>query len=245
MKNKDKKIITKKNMIILYIILIIPFIYQIIYNAINNSYIKEYQNENYNLKLEKKITIFNFYQPYVSLYNYGNGLYKTNDFSGASDYYLKALKYKMNLETRCKIKINYVLSELEQIDPKENDSIKKARLKELQNFLTEESCAGSGGGDGEGESEGNSTSDAQESLSEELSELIQNLKDTPDDTQQSQKPANPKPDAPENNFDQNKIDELDEKNDKNNSTKEQEDRQNPEGNPAGANIPYGPVDRIW
>lgn len=236
---------SKKIIITIYIILIIPIIYLSIYFSVNKDYIKDYNEGLYNLKKERNLTIFNLYEPYVALYNYGNGLFKTKDYAGASEQYLKALNHKMDIEIKCKVRINYVLSEIKQINEQEPEAIKKAKLQELMTFILDDNCAASSDKDGTGNGEGKGENEQAQELYEDMKEQENKLSDSMEPSDKSdQEQETPVPQKPEDSLDKEKTNKLDDKNEENDKLKQEQDRMNP-GAPPGETIPYGPIDRIW
>lgn len=138
----------KKLLIALYVFLLISITYLGIIFKTNNDFLKNYNKGVYEKTALEKVLLFNLYQPYVPLYNYGNALYKTAKYEDASIYYLKALEYNVPDDLVCYIRVNYVLSELKQMDSKMKDNLKLAKYKELREFLYLDNCAIPGEMDG-------------------------------------------------------------------------------------------------
>ena len=138
----------KKLLIALYVFLLISIIYLSVIFKTNNDFLENYNKGVYETTALEKVLLFNLYQPYVPLYNYGNALYKTAKYEDASIYYLKALEYDVPDDLVCYIRVNYVLSELKQMDSKMKDNLKLAKYKELREFLYLDNCAIPGEMDG-------------------------------------------------------------------------------------------------
>lgn len=138
----------KKLLIALYVFLLISITYLGIIFKTNNDFLKNYNKGVYETTALEKVLLFNLYQPYVPLYNYGNALYKTAKYEDASIYYLKALEYNVPDDLVCYIRVNYVLSELKQMNSKMKDNLKLAKYKELREFLYLDNCAIPGEMDG-------------------------------------------------------------------------------------------------
>lgn len=155
----------KKLLIALYVFLLISITYLGIIFKTNNDFLKNYNKGVYETTALEKVLLFNLYQPYVPLYNYGNALYKTAKYEDASIYYLKALEYNVPDDLVCYIRVNYVLSELKQMDSKMKDNLKLAKYKELREFLYLDNCAIPGEMDGSNQN-GSNGSGNQESSEE-------------------------------------------------------------------------------
>ena len=159
----------KKLIIAIYVFLLIAIIYLTFIFKTNNKFLENYNKGIYETKGLEKVLILNLYQSYVPIYNYANALYNTAKYEDASTYYLKALQYDVPDDLVCYIRVNYVLSELKQIDKKMKDNLKLTKYKELREFLYEDNCAvpgeidGSnqnGSEDGEGDSSGSQSGES-------------------------------------------------------------------------------------
>lgn len=130
----------KKVHIILYMILVLIAIKLISATCINEYFIQNYHNGRYNVSSVKTLLVMNIVQPYIAHYNYGNVLYKNNDFDGAISEYKKALVRFPPAERECSIRINLALAMLQKIDKNQKSEIQKI-LKEAKQVLCEKGCA--------------------------------------------------------------------------------------------------------
>ena len=121
-----------KSIIGIGIIIIFIMLFKII---INNNFINNYplKEQEYRLKLN---SIFNFYEPYVNYYNYGNYYYQKEMYQEALEKYKKAQEFQVPDKDYCKIKINTSLALIKQVN--ENDLIKKKELlEEASKYINE------------------------------------------------------------------------------------------------------------
>ena len=65
--------------------------------AINKNFIKNYPDASQEYKLVL-LSMFNYYEPYIALYNYGNYYYKQGRYEEAYEKYKEALKYDKMLK---------------------------------------------------------------------------------------------------------------------------------------------------
>ena len=79
---------------------------------VNKKFIKEYPNTKQEYRLIF-LSIFNFYEPYVADYNYGNYLYKDGRYEEAEEKYLKALRSDAPRSKICDIEVNLGLTYIE------------------------------------------------------------------------------------------------------------------------------------
>lgn len=124
----------KRKTLIFYIILILITIKLPATFLMNEKFISNYNNGIYRESEIKKFFYFNFIESYIAFYNYGNILYKNNNFDKAITEYKKALKRFPPKEKECSIRINLALAMLAKID--ENDS-KDNKIKSLQDTRKE------------------------------------------------------------------------------------------------------------
>lgn len=87
-----------------------------------------------------------FTQPYINHFNRGNVFYKLNDFKKARQEYQMALNLKPGDPYDCKIRVNYALATIADIDPDkltEQDDIDEAIeiCETAKSILTENGCA--------------------------------------------------------------------------------------------------------
>lgn len=80
-------------------------------------------------------------QIYKVHYNYGNTLYKKEDFDSAINEYTKALKWNPIHNKQCSIRINLALSIIANIDEKSDIQVKISELQEARKVLCEKGCA--------------------------------------------------------------------------------------------------------
>lgn len=135
----------KKILSVVYIILVIVLFKFIITFSINESFISNYNKEIYDTYKVKTILVLNIFQPYIAHYNYGNILYKNNDFDEAIEEYKKALNFFPPKYKECDIRINLALAMLKKIDVNNaNEDNKNKTLEILENakdILCEDGCA--------------------------------------------------------------------------------------------------------
>ncbi len=94
--------------------------------VLNKNFIKNYPDASQEYKLVV-LSMFNYYEPYIALYNYGNYYYKLDLYEEAANKYKEALKYKIPKKRVCEVEINLALSLIKQSEGER----KKNRIKEL------------------------------------------------------------------------------------------------------------------
>ena len=94
--------------------------------ALNKNFIRNYPDASQEYKLVV-LSMFNYYEPYIALYNYGNYYYKSELYEEAANKYKEALKYKIPKKRVCEVEINLALSLIKQSEGER----KKDRIKEL------------------------------------------------------------------------------------------------------------------
>lgn len=140
----------KKKYVVIYLILFFILLKCGSSFFINEIFISKYEKGEYKESLVKTLLFINISEPYIAHYNYGNVLYKNNDYDKAIEEYNKALKLFPTHDKECNIRINLALAMLKKID--ENDTseenINKTLqvLKEAKNVLIEKGCAGENNG---------------------------------------------------------------------------------------------------
>lgn len=147
---KGRKTLSNLIIIILAVLCILAGLFFLCPFIINNNYEKHEKNGNF-LESDRKalfaISSFKVPEGYVTNYNLGNYYYNTGDYENAVNFYKKALEWApTDKEKDCNIRINLVLSYLNQMDFEEiekaedkSDAINK--LKTYRNILTENGCA--------------------------------------------------------------------------------------------------------
>ena len=188
----------KKKVLIAYGILIIIGVKLFVTFVSNEKIISNYKSGIYDINAQKKMLLFNFVEPYIAHYNYGNILYKNSDFDGAIKEYNKALKLFPTEEKECDIRINLALAMLANIDEKSEADEKIEKLLEARKKLCEVGCAN------ENDSYGHN--ETAEELKSEIDELIEKLKQT---TDSEEKESDEKEDKQEEQIEQ-KIDKIQE-----------------------------------
>lgn len=160
----------KKLIFALWIISGIFFVGFTINYKSNEKFIEKYNNGTYD---DKSTSILGFTEPYIDPYNRGNSYSKRGQYEEAINCYDKALKKNPPQGKDCKIRYNKVINMLaifsndikdEENKPEKEEAI--ARLREMQNVLTEKGCANA---EGTGHDK-----DCQE-LYDGIEELIQGL----------------------------------------------------------------------
>ena len=135
----------KKRVIAVFIIFVVIWLKLICTYSINEIFIMQYNAKKYEENFVKKLFIGNFLEPYIAHYNYGNVLYKNNNYDKAIEEYNKALKLYPKHDRECKIRINLALAMLKKIDEKdESEDNKKTTLSILNSakeVLFEHGCA--------------------------------------------------------------------------------------------------------
>ena len=110
--------------------------------GVNNIVIKLYENEKYSEDVVQTLFPLNFIEPYIAYYNYGNILYKQENYENAIIQYKIALKRFPPKDKECKIRINLALAMLKLID---FDHMSKDEILEWLNaaedILCEKGCA--------------------------------------------------------------------------------------------------------
>lgn len=139
---------------------------------VNTAFARELENGTPSPAAEEALTIINFPEPYVPLYNAGNAYYKLEDYDMAIDRYQRALEHHPKDGKECPIRVNLALAMVHKIDFDHLDSEKKIdkaiqQLRSARLVLTEEGCAAPEGPDGH-------DPEAQK-LREEIDELIKQL----------------------------------------------------------------------
>lgn len=132
----------KRTVKILYIVLIIILIRFLTIFAINKIFISNYNKEIYKEKMIKSLLILNISEPYIAHYNYGNVLYKNNNFDKAIEEYEKALKLFPPKKKECSIRINLALAMLGKVDEENKTKYENLEiLEQAKEVLCEEGCA--------------------------------------------------------------------------------------------------------
>ena len=162
----------RKILIAIYIILILLTI-KLFYNIVANSVlINKYNNGQYSESQAKLLTYINFPQGYVANYNYGNILYKNEEYDKAIEKYEKALKGIVPKDKECDIRINYALSICQTVQVNEQDqkSIEEAikTYESAIDILTEKGCAN--------KEDNNGHNKKAEKLKKDIQEEINRLK---------------------------------------------------------------------
>ena len=116
--------------VMLYLLVLLKVSSKII---INNQFIKNYPDANQEIRLVL-LSTFNFYQPYIAPYNYGNYLYQKGRYNDAYEKYKKALTYKVPKNRLCPITINIGMALTKMSEEKSGDA-KKALLEEAKWYL--------------------------------------------------------------------------------------------------------------
>lgn len=100
---------------------------------INNRFIANYPDvdQEYRLIL---LSIFNYYEPYIAPYNYGNYLYQKERYEEAYKKYQKALEYEIPNNRICSVRINISLV-LAKMSENENNAEALKLLSEAQKHL--------------------------------------------------------------------------------------------------------------
>lgn len=192
----------KKGLLISYILILCLFLEMIIVFILNSNVISSYNDGKYNEKLAEKLIPFTIFEKYISYYNYGNILYKNNDYSEAKIQYEKSLQYRVPKDRVCDIRINLSLSIINSIDTG-NTTIEKQLeiLKEARNILYEDNCANLKDDSG--------NSQEAEELEEKIKELEKSLgSSSTEEDDQKDEPD----DKEENDIDEKKKEELEERN---------------------------------
>lgn len=139
----------KKLILVLWIISGILFVGFTINYKSNEKYIEKYNNGTYD---DKSTSILGFTEPYIDPYNRGNSSYKRGQYEEAIEFYDQALSKKPPVGKDCDIRYNKVIAMLlifkndiedENNRPKKEEAV--ARLREMQNVLTEKGCANAEG----------------------------------------------------------------------------------------------------
>ena len=141
---------------------------------VNASFAKELENGTPSPVAEEALTIINFPEGYVPLYNAGNAYYKLGEYDQAIDRYQRALDHHPKDGKECPIRVNLALAMIHKIDFDNLNSEKKIdnaiqQLRAARLVLTEEGCAAPEGPDGH-------DPEAQK-LREEIDELIKQLEE--------------------------------------------------------------------
>ena len=134
----------KKRVIAVFIIFVVIWLKLICTYSINEIFIMQYNAKKYEENFVKKLFIGNFLEPYIAHYNYGNVLYKNNNYDKAIEEYNKALKLYPKHDRECKIRINLALAMLKKIDEKDESEDNKKTLSILNSakeVLFEHGCA--------------------------------------------------------------------------------------------------------
>lgn len=130
----------KRKTLIFYIILILIIIKLPATFLMNEKFISNYNNGIYRESEVKKFLYFNFIESYIANYNYGNVLYKNNNFDKAITEYKKALKRFPPEEKECSIRINLALAMLAKIDENDSKDNKINALKDARKELCSDTC---------------------------------------------------------------------------------------------------------
>lgn len=130
----------KRKTLIFYIILILIIIKLPATFLMNEKFISNYNNGIYRESEVKKFLYLNFIESYIAHYNYGNVLYKNNNFDKAITEYKKALKRFPPEEKECSIRINLALSMLARINENDNKDDKIKALQDARQELCNDTC---------------------------------------------------------------------------------------------------------
>ena len=151
--------------------------------SINEAFISKYDKNTYEIKLVEKLFLLNISEPYIAHYNYGNVLYKNNEFQQAIEEYQKALSLFPTKYKECKIRINLALAMLTEVDEKNKTNDQNIEiLKDAREVLCEDGCANRDNNNGH-------SKDA-EKLKADIDKLIKKLQEKQDDKKQDNKNDN-------------------------------------------------------
>ena len=146
-----------------YIVLLVILLKLVFSFVINEVFISKYNSGNYDEGLVKKLFIMNFSEQYIAYYNYGNLLYKINDYDKAILEYNKALEKNPSEDRVCAIRINLALAMVKDIDLNLTAEEQVNLLKEAREVLYIDNCAS--------EEDESGKSEEAEYLEEEIKEL--------------------------------------------------------------------------
>lgn len=108
----------------------------------NNKMIDKF---NHGIYEQNGLGFLGFVEPYVNLYNRGNIYYTLGKYDLAEAEYAQAMEYDLDDPQECRLRVNYALSLVEQIDPRnitdENLDQVLAILDEARDILCEDGCA--------------------------------------------------------------------------------------------------------
>jgi tetratricopeptide (TPR) repeat protein len=108
----------------------------------NNKMIEKYNKGIYE---QNGLGFLGFVEPYVNLYNRGNIYYTLGQYELAEQEYASAMEYDLEDPQDCRLRVNYALSLVEQIDPnnitEENLDEVLAILDQARDILCENGCA--------------------------------------------------------------------------------------------------------
>lgn len=163
----------KKTCIIIYIILIFILLKLLISFGTNRLFIFLYDKEIYSESIVKSLLTLNISEPYIAHYNYGNFLYKTNEFEQALEEYKKALKLFPPKYKECSIRINLALAMIAEVDEENKSKDENIEiLKNAREELCADGCAGKISDTGH--------SEEAEKLKKEIDEWIKKLEEQED-----------------------------------------------------------------
>lgn len=175
----------KRIHIIIYSLIILIWLKIIVTFFINESFISDYNAEKYDMSKAKTLTSINFLESYAARYNYGNTLYKNNNFDGAIEEYKKALSLFPPKKKECAIRINLSLAMLKKMNLEDESDKNKTEnlniLKEAREVLCENGCAN--------RNDDNGHSEEAEKLKKDIDKMInelQNKKDEKSDKNEEQ-----------------------------------------------------------
>jgi len=175
----------KRIHIIIYSLIILIWLKIIVTFLINESFISDYNAEKYDMSKAKTLTSINFLESYAAHYNYGNTLYKNNNFDGAIEEYKKALSLFPPKKKECAIRINLSLAMLKKMNLEDESDKNKTEnlniLKEAREVLCENGCAN--------RNDDNGHSEEAEKLKKDIDKMInelQNKKDEKSDKNEEQ-----------------------------------------------------------
>ena len=123
----------KKAVIIIMVICFAISIFITVRIIINKRFIGNYPESDQEFRLVL-LSTFNYYEPYIAPYNYGNYLYQKERYEDAYKKYKKALTYKIPKRRLCPITINIGLS-LVKMSEENSTKDKSEYLKEAQWYL--------------------------------------------------------------------------------------------------------------
>ena len=110
---------------------------------INNRFIANYPDTNQEFRLVL-LSVFNYYEPYIAPYNYGNYYYQKGKYDDAYDKYKKALSYNIPQNRVCSVRINISMDLIKMSEKKDNDTALKLLNEAKEHlkvcFLIAKSC---------------------------------------------------------------------------------------------------------